>query len=391
MKVLHVIPSLSRVHGGPTQALAHMERALAAQGVEVETATTDDDGPGRRNGKACATPLVENGAQHWYFAKRLDFYKVSPGFARWIDREAPRYDLLHIHALFSFTSTVAARAARWHGVPYVVRPLGTLNAWGMSQRRPGLKSLSMRWIEGPILRAAAAVHFTSEEEATQARQLGVRMKEAIIPLGVETGALAHEATPPALGTETRCALFLSRLDAKKNLEGLLDAMGLLAIEMPQLRLLVAGDGQPDYVASLKARAARLGLAGRIRWLGHVEGAGKAAAFAAADVFVLPSFSENFGIAAAEALAAGLPCLLGQGVAVAKEVVDAQAGLAVAPDAASVAQGLRRIMASEQALAAMSANASRLAIDRFSTEAMGARLKRLYTDILNAPHGFSATR
>src|SRR6476661_85448 len=92
-----------------------------------------------------------------------------------------------------FTSTMAARAARRHGVPYVLRPLGTLDAWGMAQRRPGLKSLSMRWIEGPMLREAAAVHFTSEEEAVQARRLGLPLRGAIIPLGVLSRVPAHTA------------------------------------------------------------------------------------------------------------------------------------------------------------------------------------------------------
>ena len=131
MKALHVIPSLSSVHGGPTRALTLIERALASQGVMVETATTDDDGPGRRNGKACSRPLAENGAVHWYFAKCAEFYKPSPAFARWITREVGRYDLVHIHALFSFVAPVAAWAARRAGVPYVVRPLGTLARYGM--------------------------------------------------------------------------------------------------------------------------------------------------------------------------------------------------------------------------------------------------------------------
>lgn len=384
MKVLHVIPSLSHVHGGPTQALALMERALTAQGVSVDTATTDDDGPGARNGKPCGEPLRENGALHWYFAKRTDFYKASPAFARWIAREARRYDLLHIHALFSFTTTAAARAAQRTGVPYIVRPLGTLNRYGMRERRPWIKGLSMKWVEGPILRGAAAVHFTSEAEATEARTLGIAFKEAIIPLAVEpvpaSGAVGHSPFEQLRGSP--CVLFLSRLDPKKNLEGLIDAVALLAGTVPALRLLVAGDGSPEYVASLHARAAALGISRQVVWAGHVEGEQKAAAFASADVFALPSHSENFGIAAAEALAAGLPCVLGQGVAIAQDVVQAQAGVAVDTDAQSIADGLRRIISDKEGLMRMSANASRLAQEHFSMQAMGARLKQLYTDILS---------
>jgi glycosyltransferase involved in cell wall biosynthesis len=176
-------------------------------------------------------------------------------------------------------------------------------------------------------------------------------------------------------------LFLSRLDAKKNLEGLLAAVALLAPEMPQLRLVVAGAGAPDYESALKAEAQSLGIADRVNWAGHVEGDAKAAAFADADLFVLPSFSENFGIAAAEALAAGLPCVLGQGVAIANDVVAARAGIAVGTDATSIAQGLRRIIADHEALPALSANAMRLARERYSIDAMGASLKRLYEEIL----------
>ena len=393
MKVLHVIPSLSPIHGGPTRALALMERALAAQGVRVETATTDDDGPGRRNGRACGQALEENGARHWYFAKRLEFYKPSPAFARWIAGNVRNYDLVHIHALFSFTTTMAARAARQAAVPYIIRPLGTLNNYGMKRRRPWLKDLSMRWIEGPALRQAAAVHFTSEAEVVQARQLGISMKEVLIPLGVEAELAAGAGgSDPFAGLHgAPCALFLSRLDPKKNLEGLLAAAALLKDEMPHLHLLVAGDGLPGYVASLKARAAALGITDHLTWAGHLEGDAKAAAFATADVFVLPSFSENFGIAAAEALAAGLPCVLGEGVAIAKDVVQARAGLAVAPDAQSIADGLRRIIADKQELLAMSANARRLAQDRFSVQALGISLKRLYTDILNGSNAFPGTR
>jgi glycosyltransferase involved in cell wall biosynthesis len=390
MKVLHVIPSLSQVHGGPTKALALMEQALAGQGVFVEVASTDDDGAGRRNGKLCGQPLLENGALHWYFAKAMDFYKPSPAFALWIARHVARYDLVHIHALFSFTSSTAAWAARRADVPYIVRPLGTLNDYGMKRRRPWLKSLSMRAIEGPVLRHAVAVHFTSEEEAAEARGLGIAMKEVVIALGVATPLATADSARPGL-RRAPCVLFLSRLDAKKNFEGLLAAMALLKEEMPQLHLLVAGDGAPDYVAGLKARAQALGLSSRLTWAGHIEGEAKSAAFAAADVFVLPSFSENFGIAAAEALAAGLPCVLGQGVAIARDVVQAGAGMAVTTDAQSIADGLRRIIANDETFAAMSANAMRLARERFSTEAMGARLKQLYSDILDGSNGFSGSR
>lgn len=378
MRVLHVIPSLSAVHGGPTRALEAMERALTAQGVEVETATTDDDGPGRRNGKPCGQPLAENGVVRWYFRKSAEFYKPSISFARWAAAQAGRFDLLHLHAVFSFTTTAGAWAARRRGRPYIVRPLGTLEPYGLAQRRPWLKALSMGLVDKPLLRGAAAVHFTSQAEALNARALGLALRELVIPLGVD-------APPPVTTSRWAgpgpCVLFLSRLDPKKNLEGLLRAVALLAPAQPGLRLLVAGGGEPDYVASLHRLADTLGLGDRVQWAGHLEGRAKSEAFAAGHVFALPSFSENFGIAAVEALSAGLPCVLGQGVAIAEDVARAGAGVQVAPQPPEIAQGLRRIIQDESRRGAMSSAARRLARESYSTLAMGARLKQAYQEVL----------
>ena len=135
------------------------------------------------------------------------------------------------------------------------------------------------------------------------------------------------------------------------------------------------------MAGLKALAVELGLEDRVVWAGHIDGDLKASALAGAELFVLPSFSENFGIAAAEALMAGLPCVLGQGVAIAQDVVTAGAGLAVTPEPASIAAGLLRVMADSNMRATMAVRAKALALDKYSAAAMGARLVELYSGIV----------
>ena len=385
MKVLHVIPSLSAVHGGPSRALALMERELAALGVTVDTVTTDDDGPGRHNGRPCGVPLAENGVTRRYFPKQTDFYKAAPAMALWLGRHARDYDLLHLHALFSFSTVVAARAARRAGVPYIVRPLGTLSHYGVTQRRPWLKRASLALFEGPALRQAAAVHFTSEDEQREAAQWIGATRGVVIPLGIEAAPVADAALVraqfPALG-DAPYLLYLSRLDPKKNVEGLLQAFSQVRPRWPQVKLLVAGDGAPDYVHALQTLAVQLGLTDGVIWAGHVDGALKASLLAGALAFVLPSFSENFGIAAAEALMAGKPCILGQGVAIARDVALAGAGLAVPPDPASIAAALEHVMADSQARAIMAGQALALARDHYSAHAMGASLLHLYSGILN---------
>ena len=290
---------------------------------------------------------------------------------------------MHIHALFSFTSVAAALMADRRGIPYVIRPLGTLNRYGITQRRPWLKKMSLAMIEGPILRRAAAVHFTSEGEREEASALEVPMREVVIPLAAE-----HECPnddqdllqdyPSLHGRQV--ILFLSRLDPKKNLECLIDALASSVPLRQNAGLLVAGTGEHAYVDSLRARALKAGVEGMIVWLGHVEGATKRAAFAAADIFALPSYSENFGIAAVEAMLAGLPVVLGQGVAISQEVNDADAGITVAPDPPCVAEALELLVTNDSLRRRMGSHARAFAEREYSAAVMTERLIALYEEI-----------
>ena len=333
-----------------------------------------------------------NGATRFYARKRLDFYKVAPGIVPWLWQNVCWFDVVHIHALFSFTSVAAAGIARRRRVPYVIRPLGTLTTYGVTLRRPLLKRLSMQLIEGPILRHAAAVHFTSQLEWDEAKSLGIPLRGTIIPLGVEqtppgNKELLIQEHPDLEGR--RVVLYLSRLDPKKNVEGVLRAFALMMARRHNLTLLIAGDGPTDYVASLKGLATSLGIDRHVIWLGHVEGERKAASFAAADVFVLPSYSENFGIAAAEAMYAGLPCVLGHGVALASDVQRAGAGFSVAPEPAAIAQILERLLGNDALRRNIGAKGKAFAEREYSLQSMAQRLITLYEDVQAAHKRASA--
>src|SRR5205807_8357290 len=155
------------------------------------------------------------------------------------------------------------------------------------------------------------------------------------------------------------------------------ALSSIAPGNPEVFLTVAGHGDPDYVASLRSLAGDLGVSTQVEWLGHVEGKQKARALATAAAFVLPSYSENFGLAVVEALAAGLPCIVSRGVAVAREIEIGAAGFVTGTDAESIAAAIRRLLRDRNAHAAMSAAARKLASSAFSLEAMGERLETLY--------------
>jgi glycosyltransferase involved in cell wall biosynthesis len=369
-----VIPSLDPADGGPSAVFPKILVALAAVGVEVAGATTAVGADGAVTGD----PPVRHFRRLWRPGK------PSWSMAWWLSGHVDRYDLIHVHALFSFASDFAAWLARRRGVPYVIRPLGVLNRYGLTRRRPWLKRLSLRLIEGSLLRDAAAVHFTSQSEADEAAELGIPIRSVVIPLGVEAPEPGNRevllARLPAL-RGARVLLVLCRLDPVKNVESLIDAFGELAVVDPALRLLVCGAGDAGYVASLKARAEARGVAGRIEWAGEVRGDEKSSAFALADLFVLPSHSENFGIAVVEAMAAGVPVVVSDGVPLADRIVDAGAGWRCGTDAASVARALRAALDPVVDLREIGTKASALVQSEYSIEAMGRRLKALYLEIL----------
>jgi glycosyltransferase involved in cell wall biosynthesis len=179
---------------------------------------------------------------------------------------------------------------------------------------------------------------------------------------------------------------LSRIDPKKNLEALLRAFALFLSQSPTTTLNVAGAGDPSYLEELKALARGLGVADRVKWHGYVDGERKADLVAAATLFTLPSYSENFGIAVLEAMAAGLPCIVSQGVALSGEIAAAGAGTVAGTDPADIASAISGALSDRGRYEAMSVAARRLATDTFSMETMGARLDALYRDLATSREG-----
>jgi glycosyltransferase involved in cell wall biosynthesis len=388
MKVLHVIPSLSPSQGGPSKALPEMARGLAQAGVSVDVACTDDDGTGRRiSGVTHGVPVTHaDGFRVFYFPKQTEFYKVSLPLLRWLCRHAREYDVVHIHTVFSFSTLAGALAARLARVPYIVRPLGVLNAWGMKNRRRWVKALSFGLLDKPTLNRAAAIHYTSDQEAAEAAPLGLTPPPVVLPLGIDLTSFSSLPPREALAREWPQAegkmviLFLSRLDEKKGLPVLLEAFEKVHRECPETLLMVAGDGDAALQQSLQQQSKQLGIEPSVIWTGHVSGTRKLAALAGADLFVLPSRSENFGIALLEAMAAGLPCVTTPGVALACDEVCRDAVIRTpVDDADTLARECVRLI-KDGSLRHRFSTSARAAAQNYSSEVMAVRLLKLYDQL-----------
>ncbi len=366
MRVLHVIPGLDLRDGGPSRAIRAMTTALQQRGIETVIATTHDrhDGPAQDAG--LSVPVIS-------FPRQVTpGWKLSLPLAQWLDHHAGSFDLLHLHSTFCFTTLAAASMARMHQRPYIIRPLGTLDAWSR-QQRAWKKRPYYALFERRNLAHAAALQATSESEAGHLRQLELPTPIAIVPLGLD---LPPAPLPRAMDAPLRL-LFLSRLHPKKNLPVLFEAVRLLRQNGMTLTLTVAGDGPEDYREELQRLAAAIGLQEAVSFTGWVDGDQKQDLLARSHLFVLPSLQENFGIAVLEALGTGLPAILSTEVALSSEVVRAKAGLAVPPhEPAQLAEAIHRL-ADPAAYAAASRSASRLAHEKFSLTAMTDGLLQLY--------------
>ena len=377
MRVLHVIPGLSPKDGGPTTALHRMAAASAERGIQVVVATSDDDAGGRLD-VPLGPAIVQHGVQYRYFRRSLPgSWKPSWGLTRWLARNIGSFDVVHVHALFSYSTIAACRLAFRAGVPVVLRPLGTATRWSLSHQR-WKKRPYFALIERSHLARAHAIHATSNAERDDLAALGFGARAVVIPLGVD--GIAGSSDRSSAGAPLR-VLFLSRLHPKKNVPMLIDSIAAARRAGHAIELTVAGDGTPAYRAELEAHARASGAGDAIRFAGHVAGEDKALLLAESDVYALPSHQENFGIAVAEALAAGLPVIVSDQVGIAPEIAAAGAGRVIPVNGDELTAALVALGRNRALRVAMGERAKGLAAQQFSWGRTASMLHELYARLV----------
>jgi glycosyltransferase involved in cell wall biosynthesis len=383
LRVLHAISSISPYRGGQSVSIRNMMEALRRRGVEVDVITTDDDGDQRRLAVPQRGFQTVEGQRVRYFPRQTSRYCASFPMLPWLRRNVREYDVVHTHGLFSFTPLAAAWHARAAGVPYIMRPAGVLDSWGMQNKSARVKRSSIRLVEGPLLRAAAAVHFMTDLERDRASHLGIGMRQVVLPLGFDFSAEAAADAAPAdelQAADRPVVLYLSRIHLVKRVDRLLRAYAALP-QRDRVLLAIAGDGEPDLVASLKALAKELGVDSTVRWLGFAAGARKQRLLSQATLFVLPSASENFGVAVVEAMNAALAVIVTEGAGVAQLVKTAGAGIVTDGSVEGLRSALSRLL-SDSALRQAMGKAGRRAVEQeLSLDAFGARLESVYRSVL----------
>src|SRR5262245_4178824 len=319
MRVVHVTPYFAPafVYGGPPRSVLGLCRALRRAGADVTVVTTTANGAGELPAAATSRATFEDVPVTYVARSFPKRYFRAAGLEEVLDRRAAGCDLVHVHGCWNAFGWAAARWCRRTALPYVISPRGMLDPWSF-QSGPVRKWAGYRPMEKPTLVHARLLHATTERESVEIARLRLGVETVVVPNGLEelaplSGA-DREAFRQRFGfvADQFVILFLGRVHPTKNLTALFEAMRIVSVSRPDARLLVAGDGDPRYVATLQAAAHDLVEANRVRFAGHLTGEDRRGALGSADAFASTSHSENFGMSVAEAIGAGLPVVVTRG-------------------------------------------------------------------------------
>ncbi len=381
MRVLHVVPTYlpATRYGGPIYSVHGLCKGLVRQGVDVSVLTTNVDGSGDSD-VPIQTRVDMDGVGVWYYPsnylRRLYF---STSMMKDLPERLGEIDLLHVHSIFLWPTTAAARLARARGVPYVVSPRGMLVRELVERKRKYIKKAWIRLFERANLEGAAAIHVTSQSEADAAAQFRFRLPPLLdIANGLDPPTSAVGSAASAEFTERGPYLaYLGRVSWKKGLDRLIQALQ----QVPDIRLLIAGNDDENLVPKLRSQAQTLGLLERVEFLGHVSGDKKRALLKNAVMFVLPSQHENFGNVVLEAMAEACPVVVTQSVGAAEVVLKANAGLVVKGDADSLAEAIRRLEADPARRADMGQRGASIVTEEYGWDTVASKMLKAYQEIL----------
>jgi len=380
VRVLHVSPYFAPafVYGGPPRSILGLCKGLQQAGVDVEVFTTTANGKTDMPASPVSGDRYE-GVPVRYFARTVPrrLWNAS-GLREALDSSASRFDLIHIHGLWHRPSALAARAAAAAGIPYVVSPRGMLEPAALAIHKWRKRAL-FEAVERRTLSRAALLHATSAAEAASIDALRLGVDVAVVPNGIDVEA-APVGVPDrlrrraGLGANTRIVLFLGRVHPIKRLDLLGEAVARLTAS--NVALVIAGPDE-KHRGALESLFARLRVP--VYWLGPVDGADKADALAAANVLVLCSDSESFGMAAVEAMANAVPVVVTR-TCPWGEIAERGAGRWVPQTAEAIASAIDEILRDSALAASMAAAGRQLVAEKYSWTAIAKAMASHYLTI-----------
>lgn len=379
MRILQVIGTLAPSYGGPAIATPELCTALAERGHEVELFSTDYGGQR-------VTSEVRGSARAAYrltsFPVRFPkVYGTSPTMATALWNRAQDFDVMHVHSVYGFHTLASAYTCRVKGIPYVISPHGALDQYHWRQRR--WKKAPYEWlVERGNLNSAQILHATSEREKAFLQLLALKSPIRVVPQGVSRPeSLDGYKDEAGAARRTPFIVSIGRLAAKKRLDILVDAFSIVAATRRNIRLVIAGPEEGAVGTDLRRQVADLGLGERVEFTGAVYGDAKWRLLAAASALVLPSEDESFGVAVAEAMAAGVPVVVSRGVSLHNLIEQEGAGLVTDASVISVADAIAELVDNPERGTSLGSRGLDVAMAEFTWRAVARKTEEMLLDAM----------
>ena len=387
MKILHVTPYVVPLRGGASQAVLEMLQVLQTKQVNVELLTTNDNGDDVLDVPLCRK--IEYYRIPTYFFPRfspsitpLREFAFSWPLTTWLWQHITDYDLVHVHALFSYAATVSMTIARLKQVPYINQPHGLLCEWSLQQSK-WKKKIYLSLIERSNLQHSSITLLTSTKEIKEIEPLNLGVPPVVIPLGLEISPPLPDSRQKIqeifnISPEEKIILFLSRLHYKKGLDYLIPALS--RVKKPKLTFILAGNGSPEYEAQISQLLTSHNLDHCTHRPGFVTGEMKDILLQGSDIFILTSHSESFGVVVLEAMAAGLTTIVTPGVALASMIEENQVGYVPQLDVLEIAKTIEHCLNHPQEAKATGDRARQFILNNYTWDTIGDKMVAVYQDI-----------
>lgn len=375
MRILHVSPYAHPFYGGPNTALRMMVKLGTEARLDVHVATTNSSGYKSSHLRDGAVQIEDGSTFHYFQCGILSGWFFSNSMRKWLVQNIQNFDVVHLHIPFTAPFMMGAKICQSLGIPYVVSLHGLIDPWCLRQKM-WKKIPYLNLLEKKNFECAKFLHVTSSMESDFVNSLNYGSETYLMPLAVlgQRDPIIHSQR---FDSKKIKLLFLGRLHPVKDIPSVLKAVHILVHDGLDVELNIAGIGDSRYESDLKKMIINMGIENRTHWHGHVDEVRRNSMFSEASLFLLPSHHENFGLAAAEAMASGLPVILSDQVGLAKDVQEFNAGLIVpCGDPGAIAVSVQTLMKTDRWLTS-SKGAQELVMKRYGAETFSKSLLSLY--------------